>query len=137
MPRCSKHFWRVTTCNQLFSFTRLSCCIWPNLARSKSCRQQIPSNTTAFQNSDFCKRVSYTSPRCVLLDLSTLDIVGSELACALRHRFKYDLILVALTGSNESDAHVRDTFAVLGHCFQMPLQTKARRKILPLLRTVA
>ena len=57
-------------------------------------------------------------PRCVPLHLSMLDIVGYELAGALRHRFRNDLILVAVTESKGSDARVRDTFAAVDDSFK-------------------
>jgi DNA-binding response OmpR family regulator len=70
-------------------------------------------------------------PHCVLFDIGMPDIDGYELACMLRHRFKDELVLIAVTGSNESNSRVKDTFAVVDHYFQKPLDTAALRKVLP------
>ena len=69
-------------------------------------------------------------PHCVLIDIAMPDIDGYELACMLRHRFKDDVVLVAITGSSASEARVKDTFAVVDHYFQKPLHPDALRKVL-------
>ena len=73
-------------------------------------------------------------PHCVLLDIHMPGIDGFELASLLRHRYKDDLVLIAVTGSDESQARVADTFAVVDHYFRKPINIQALRKLLPALR---
>ncbi len=73
-------------------------------------------------------------PHCVLLDIHMPGIDGFELASLLRHRYKDDLVLIAVTGSDESEARVADTYAVVDHYFRKPVNTQALRVLLPALR---
>lgn len=86
---------------------------------------------TAFTAQQAVLCIENLNPHCVLLDIAMPGIDGYELASMLRHRFKDDIILIAVTGSSESEARVKDTLAVVDHYFQKPLQTSQLRKILP------
>ncbi len=69
-------------------------------------------------------------PHAVLLDINMPGIDGYELAQLLRHRYRDDLLLIAVTGSDPRQARVADTLAVVDHCFQKPVDPKALRKVL-------
>lgn len=86
---------------------------------------------TAYAADEAIHRIEELRPHCVLLDIGMPDIDGYELAMLLRHRYKDDIVLIAVTGSDEKQARVTDTFAVVDHYFQKPLDPAALRKILP------
>ena len=56
---------------------------------------------------------------------------GYELAVMLRHRFKDEIVLIAVTGSSHFEARVRDALVLVDHYFLKPLSTDSLRKILP------
>jgi CheY-like chemotaxis protein len=89
------------------------------------------SVATAYDADDAIRRIEGHQPQCVLLDIGMPGIDGYELATLLRHRFKDDIVLIAVTGSDEREARVSDAFAVVDHYFQKPLDLNALRKILP------
>ena len=89
---------------------------------------------TAYAADDAIRRIEALQPHCVLLDIGMPDIDGYELATLLRHRYKDDIVLIAVTGSDEKAARVADTFALVDHYFQKPLDPAALRKLLPPLR---
>jgi DNA-binding response OmpR family regulator len=70
-------------------------------------------------------------PHCVLFDISMPGVDGLELARRLRAAHGDDLVLVAMTGQDPKEARVADTFALVDHYFQKPVQ---RRDLLRLLR---
>ncbi len=73
-------------------------------------------------------------PHLVLLDIGMPGIDGYELATLLRHRFKDDIVLIAVTGWDPKDERVSETFALVDHYFQKPLDLNALRKLLPSMR---
>lgn len=89
------------------------------------------SVTTAYDAYDAIRRIEEHQPHCVLLDIGMPDIDGYELASLLRHRFKRDIVLVAVTGSNEQQARLSDTLGVVDTYFQKPLDPAALKTILP------
>ncbi|MEO8806807.1 MAG: response regulator [Burkholderiaceae bacterium] len=64
-------------------------------------------------------------PRCVILDVDMPGIDGYELVTLLRHRYRHDIVLIAVTGWTDSEARVADTFSVVDHYFQKPVDPKA------------
>lgn len=89
---------------------------------------------TAYDADEAIRRIEEHRPHCVLLDIGMPGMDGYELATLLRHRYKDDIVLVAVTGWSERQACVADAFAVVDHYFQKPLEPAALRKILPPLR---
>lgn len=60
-------------------------------------------------------------------------IDGCELATLPRCRFKNEMHLIAVTGSDETQSRVFDSFSVIDHYFREPVDLKALRKVLPAL----
>jgi DNA-binding response OmpR family regulator len=63
-------------------------------------------------------------PHAVMLDVNMPGIDGYELACLLRHRYKDQIVLIAITGGSLEEARVANTFAIVDHYFQKPVDTK-------------
>ncbi len=88
---------------------------------------------TAYSADEAIRAVERHQPHCVLLDIGMPGIDGCELAALLRHRYHDDVVLIAVTGSDETHARVTDTYALVDHHLRKPLDTKALRKLLPTL----
>lgn len=86
---------------------------------------------TAYSAEEAILGIEQHHPHCVLLDIGMPGIDGYELATLLRHRYKDEVVLVAVTGLDETQARVSDTFSVVDHYFRKPVDTKALRKMLP------
>ena len=86
---------------------------------------------TAYSAAEAILGIEQTRPHCVLLDIDMPGIGGYELVTMLRHRFKYDLVLVAVSGSDDEKARVSETFSMVDHYFRKPIDTRALRKVLP------
>lgn len=87
--------------------------------------------STAYDAHGAIQRIEQQQPHCVLLDIGMPDIDGCQLAALLRHRFKDDIVLIAVSGSNEEQARRSGAFAVVDTYFQKPLDSAALKKILP------
>jgi CheY-like chemotaxis protein len=74
--------------------------------------------------------IEQIKPHAVLLDINMPGIDGYELATLIRHRYNDDIVLVAVTGSDPQLARVADTFAIVDHYFQKPVDAKALRDLL-------
>ena len=94
------------------------------------------SVATAHSGEQAIVTIEHHKPHCVILDIGMPGIDGYELATLLRHRYKDDIVLVAVTGWTDSDARVADTFAVVDHYYQKPVDPKRLRDLLPQLRKV-
>lgn len=90
--------------------------------------------TTAYSAAEAIRAIERQMPHCVLLDIGMPGIDGHELAALLRRRYQDDVVLIAVTGSDETQASVAGTYALVDHHFRKPLDTKALRKLLPTLR---
>ena len=90
---------------------------------------------TAYSVEQAIPCIEANQPHCVLLDIAMPELDGHALAEMLRHRFKDNMVLVAVTGSPASEARVKDTMALVDHYFQKPVDIAALRKILPPLTT--
>lgn len=92
------------------------------------------SVATALSGEEAILAIEKHSPHCVILDIAMPGIDGYELATLLRHRYHNDIVLIAITGWADSEARVADTFAVVDHYFQKPVDPKQLREVLPALR---
>ena len=92
------------------------------------------SVSTAHSGEEAILLIEARNPHCVILDIAMPGIDGYELATLLRHRYGDDIVLIAVTGWNDSDARVADTFSVVDHYFQKPVEPQMLRRLLPALR---
>lgn len=86
---------------------------------------------TAYGAEEAILKIEQHHPHCVLLDIDMPGIDGYELVTLLRHRFKDDLVLIAVSGSDDAKARVSETFSMVDHYFRKPIDTRALRKVLP------
>jgi CheY-like chemotaxis protein len=92
------------------------------------------SVATALSGEEAILAIEKHSPHCVILDIAMPGIDGYELATLLRHRYNNDIVLIAVTGWSDREARVADTFAVVDHYFQKPVDPNHLRRLLPALR---
>jgi CheY-like chemotaxis protein len=92
------------------------------------------SVATALSGEEAILAIEKHSPHCVILDIAMPGIDGYELATLIRHRYNNDIVLIAVTGAAQSEARVADTFAVVDHYFQKPVDPNQLRRLLPALR---
>ena len=88
---------------------------------------------TAYSAAEAILGIEQHHPHCVLLDIDMPGIDGYELVTLLRHRFKNDLVLIAVSGADDEKARVTEAFSMVDHYFRKPVDTRALRKVLPLL----
>jgi DNA-binding response OmpR family regulator len=84
---------------------------------------------TAYSAEQAILAIEAQQPHCVLLDICMPGIDGYELATMLRHRYKDELVLIAVTGADETQARVADTFSVVDHYLRKPVDTRELRKL--------
>jgi DNA-binding response OmpR family regulator len=85
----------------------------------------------AYNAMDAIKAIETHPPHCVLLDIALPEMDGLELAKLIRQRFHEDgIVLIAITGVDEREPLVADTFAVVDHYFKKPIDFDALFKIL-------
>ena len=70
----------------------------------------------------------------MLLDIHMPGIDGCDLAQRLRERYGDDIVLIAVTGYDETSERVAQTFARVDHYFKKPIDFKILHKILPPVR---
>jgi len=70
-------------------------------------------------------------PHCVMLDVDMPVIDGCELSLRLRERYGSDIVLIAMSGRDETDQRVAATFDRVDHYFRKPFNLAMLRKILP------
>ena len=70
-------------------------------------------------------------PHCVLLDVNMPGMDGRELSQHIRAIHGDNIVLVAITGGGASDTRVSETFSLVDHYLQKPLDIAALDKILP------
>lgn len=76
-------------------------------------------------------------PHCVLLDIGMPGMDGYQLATMLRHRYKHEITLIAVTGSDETQARVLDTFSVVDHYLRKPVDARTLGRLLSALGQTA
>lgn len=92
------------------------------------------SVATAQSGEEAILTIEEHKPHCVILDIGMPGIDGYELATLLRHRYNDEIVLVAVTGWSDREARVADTFAVVDHYYQKPVDPERLRRLLPPLR---
>lgn len=85
---------------------------------------------TAHSGEEAVALIADVKPHCVLLDIGMPGIDGYDLAMLLRQQYADDIVLIAVTGWDTQLARVADTFAVVDHYFQKPVQPAELRKLL-------
>ena len=70
-------------------------------------------------------------PMCVLLDFNMPGMDGLEIAKSLKQRYGNDVILIAVTGMDEGNERVSETFALVDHYFIKPISSSQFEKIFP------
>lgn len=75
--------------------------------------------------------LEHTRPLCVLFDISMPGMDGLDLVKRLRERFKSDLVLVALTGADNTNPRVAETFDMVDHHLIKPLNPKELATLFP------
>ena len=85
---------------------------------------------TAYSAEQAVLEIEDHRPHCVLLDVCMPGTDGYELATLLRHRFKDDVVLIAVTGADETQGRVADTFALVDHYLRKPVDARELRKLL-------
>ena len=85
---------------------------------------------TAYSVEAAILEIEQQRPHCVLLDIAMPGLDGYQLATMLRHRYKHEITLIAVTGSDEDEARVADTFSVVDHYLRKPVDTRALGKLL-------
>jgi DNA-binding response OmpR family regulator len=86
---------------------------------------------TAFGGQQALELIEDYRPHVVLLDVDMPGIDGCELAGRLRRSYGDDIVLIAVTGWDDSDQRVSKTFERVDHYFRKPLDHDALRKLLP------
>ena len=72
-------------------------------------------------------------PHCVLLDIHMPGGDGCELSRKLRALYGDDVVLVAVTGFDEQNQLVAETFATVDHYLRKPVDPSNLRRLLPAL----
>lgn len=85
---------------------------------------------TAYSAEQAILEIEQSQPHCVLLDICMPGIDGYELATLLRHRFKNDVVLIAVTGADETEPRVANAFAIVDHYLKKPVDSIELRKLL-------
>jgi CheY-like chemotaxis protein len=72
-------------------------------------------------------------PHCVLLDINMPGSDGCDLSRKLRDRYGDDMVLVAVTGYDEQNGRVAETFVTVDHYLRKPVDPAELRRLLPAL----
>lgn len=87
---------------------------------------------TAYSAEQAILAIEQSHPHGVVFDIGMPGIDGHELATLLRHRFKNQIVLVAMTGWDLSQPRVSATIEVADHCLRKPVDLTALREIFSL-----
>lgn len=106
----------------------------PDVADTLTMQLQLDGYTvfTAYSSTQAIPVIEEHCPDGVLFDIGMPEIDGHELATLIRHRYRDDLILVAVTGSDESQPRVSAAIRMADHCLRKPVDLAALRKLFPL-----
>lgn len=86
---------------------------------------------TAHDGRQALQSIQACAPHCVILDIDMPDIDGCELSRELRRMYGDDLVLIAMTGREENDLRVAETFVRVDHYLKKPFAMDELHKILP------
>jgi DNA-binding response OmpR family regulator len=86
---------------------------------------------TAYDGAQAVVLVDKFAPHCVLFDINMPIMDGNELSKQLRERFGDDIVLVAITGEDDSDRRISEAFGRVDHYLQKPVDQKGLRRVLP------
>ncbi len=85
---------------------------------------------TAYSAEQAILQIEDHHPHCVMLDICMPGIDGYELATLLRHRYKREVLLIAVSGADETQARLSEAFSVVDHFLRKPVDTKELRWLL-------
>jgi DNA-binding response OmpR family regulator len=89
------------------------------------------SVATAHNGREAFEAIEERLPHCVMLDVDMPEVDGCELSRRLRERYGNDIILIAMSGHDETDPRVAETFLRVDHYLRKPLNLGLLRKLLP------
>ena len=70
------------------------------------------------------------SPHCVLFDVNMPGIDGCELSRQLRSLYGDEMVLIAMSGREETDARVKETYCRVDYFLRKPFDQARLRKVL-------
>jgi DNA-binding response OmpR family regulator len=86
---------------------------------------------TAHDGREALEVIEQHRPHCVMLDVDMPIVDGCELSRKLRELYGSDIVLIAMSGRDETDQRVADTFDRVDHYFRKPFSLSLLRQILP------
>ena len=89
------------------------------------------SVATAHNGREAFEAIARQLPHCVMMDVDMPEIDGCELSLRLRERYGNDIVLIAMSGRDEADSRVAQTFLRVDHYLRKPFELSVLRKLLP------
>jgi len=86
---------------------------------------------TAHDGREALSVIAEHRPHCVMLDVNMPVIDGCELSRRLREMYGSDIVLIAMSGRDETDERVAETYGRVDHYFRKPFGLALLRKVLP------
>lgn len=85
---------------------------------------------TAHSGDDALVQIEQEQPHCILFDVVMPGMNGDELCGRLREQYGDDIVLIAVTGYNESDPRVDKTFGMADHYLTKPVDPEILSRLL-------
>lgn len=85
----------------------------------------------AFNGQQALAMIDVEVPHCVILDVWMPKLDGRAFAKQLRATFKDDIVLIGISGYDAESPEVRETFELVDHYLQKPLDISVLDRILP------
>jgi DNA-binding response OmpR family regulator len=85
---------------------------------------------TARDGNDALAVIAEHRPLCVLLDVDMPGLDGCELSRQLRALYGNDMVLIAMSGRDETDARVEETFRRVDYYLRKPFDLTRLKKVL-------